>query len=74
MYARIFPNFTVPISSLENNPAVDHDPISAERSVHIAIRNGRVPRSIVVIKWPFVKATQEFPRNMDLIYSPMLTG
>jgi len=41
MYARIFLDLAVPISSLGNNSAVDHDPISAERSVHSAIRNAR---------------------------------
>lgn len=41
MYARIFLDPAVPISSSGNNPAVDHDPISTERNVHSAIRNAR---------------------------------
>lgn len=32
------------ISHLGNNPAVDHDPISAEHSVHSAIRNARLKK------------------------------
>lgn len=59
------------ISHLGNNPAVDHDPISAEHNVHSAIPNAHAPRSITVIKWPFARATRKFPWNMDLIYSPM---
>lgn len=60
------------ISHLENNPAVDHDPISAERTIVSTVPYVmHAPRSITVIKWPFTRATQKFQWNMDLIYSPM---
>lgn len=52
------------------NPAVDHDPISAEHSVYSATRNAR-PEKYSRNKMAVWKRDAEIlPWNMDLIYSP----